>query len=211
MNPAVVDETANIPDAAKKIVWGRLAWGGQWCTSPGYAYVHESVADAFVAEAKKALVERLATIRNPLPTIRDHQRAHGRSAGGAHRPFQVIAAASQIGMRTTRPHAPLSDHLDDKIMEDESSVNSADPDIQVLRRGDDADGENGTSARRFISAATRKPSSGSSASYLRWGGVNLVNVHLFVGDHAVWRHRVRRIGHYYGKYASTRLRTPSRC
>ena len=57
MNPALVDETANIPDAAKKIVWGAMAWGGQWCTSPGYAYVHKSVADAFVAEAKKALVE----------------------------------------------------------------------------------------------------------------------------------------------------------
>src|SRR3984957_16779635 len=57
MNPAVVDETAKIPDAAKKIVWGAMAWGGQWCTSPGYVYVHESVADAFVAEAKKALLE----------------------------------------------------------------------------------------------------------------------------------------------------------
>jgi aldehyde dehydrogenase (NAD+) len=38
-NPALVDETANIADAAKKIVWGAMAWGGQWCTSPGYAYV----------------------------------------------------------------------------------------------------------------------------------------------------------------------------
>ena len=56
-NPALVDKTANIPDAAKKIVWGAMAWGGQWCTSPGYAYVHQSVADAFVAETKKALVE----------------------------------------------------------------------------------------------------------------------------------------------------------
>src|SRR6201981_955 len=55
-NPALVDETANIRDAAKKIVWGKMAWGGQWCTSPGYAYVHESVADAFVAEAKEALI-----------------------------------------------------------------------------------------------------------------------------------------------------------
>src|SRR5258707_4824378 len=57
MNPAVVDATANVPDAAKKIVWGKMAWGGQWCTAPGYAYVHESVAEAFVAEARKALVE----------------------------------------------------------------------------------------------------------------------------------------------------------
>src|ERR1700751_5321442 len=56
-NPAFVDATANIPDAAKKIVWGATAWGGQWCTSPGYAYVHESVADHFVAECKKAVVE----------------------------------------------------------------------------------------------------------------------------------------------------------
>jgi len=56
-NPAIVDETANIPDAAKKIVWGAMAWGGQWCTSPGYAVVHESVAEAFVAECKKAVVE----------------------------------------------------------------------------------------------------------------------------------------------------------
>jgi aldehyde dehydrogenase (NAD+) len=56
-NPAIVDETANIADAAKKIVWGAMAWGGQWCTSPGYAVVHESVAERFVAECKKAVVE----------------------------------------------------------------------------------------------------------------------------------------------------------
>src|SRR5262245_44050799 len=56
-NPAIVDETANLKDAAKKLVWGATAWGGQWCTSPGYAYVHESVADEFVAECKKAVFE----------------------------------------------------------------------------------------------------------------------------------------------------------
>ncbi|SOE87800.1 Zinc-binding dehydrogenase [Burkholderia sp. YR290] len=56
-NPAIVDQTANIADAARKIVWGATAWGGQWCTSPGYAYVHESIAEAFVAEAKSAVVD----------------------------------------------------------------------------------------------------------------------------------------------------------
>jgi aldehyde dehydrogenase (NAD+) len=60
-NPAIVDETANIPDAAKKIVWGAMAWGGQWCTSPGYAVVHESVAEEFVAECRKAVVELYGT------------------------------------------------------------------------------------------------------------------------------------------------------
>jgi aldehyde dehydrogenase (NAD+) len=56
-NPAVVDKTANLRDAAKKITWGATAWGGQWCTSPGYAYVHESIAEQFVAECKRAITE----------------------------------------------------------------------------------------------------------------------------------------------------------
>lgn len=56
-NPAFVDETANLQDAAEKIVWGAVAWGGQWCTSPGYAYVHESIADKFVEACKVALVK----------------------------------------------------------------------------------------------------------------------------------------------------------
>jgi aldehyde dehydrogenase (NAD+) len=56
-NPAIVDETANVRDAAKKLVWGATAWGGQWCTSPGYAYVHQRVADEFVAEGRKAVIE----------------------------------------------------------------------------------------------------------------------------------------------------------
>src|SRR5258708_18311299 len=60
-NPAIVDETANVPDAAKKIVWGAMAWGGQWCTSPGYAVVHESIAEQFVAECKMAVVDLYST------------------------------------------------------------------------------------------------------------------------------------------------------
>jgi len=56
-NPAIVDQTANLPDAAMKLVWGATAWGGQWCTSPGYVYVHETVADEFVTECRKAVIE----------------------------------------------------------------------------------------------------------------------------------------------------------
>jgi aldehyde dehydrogenase (NAD+) len=56
-NPAIVDQTANLPDAAKKLVWGATAWGGQWCTSPGYAYVHEKVANEFIGECRKAVIE----------------------------------------------------------------------------------------------------------------------------------------------------------
>jgi len=75
-NPAIVDGTGNIADAARKIVWGAMAWGGQWCTSPGYAYVHESVADQFVAEAKRALVEMFGTDPKNNP---DYSQAQDRA------------------------------------------------------------------------------------------------------------------------------------
>ncbi|WP_321883913.1 aldehyde dehydrogenase family protein [Burkholderia cepacia] len=55
-NPVLVDATANLEDAAEKIVWGAMAFGGQWCVSPGYVYVHESVADQFIDACKKAVL-----------------------------------------------------------------------------------------------------------------------------------------------------------
>jgi aldehyde dehydrogenase (NAD+) len=36
-NPALVDETANVPDAAKKIVWGAMAWGGPYTSAKNEA------------------------------------------------------------------------------------------------------------------------------------------------------------------------------
>jgi aldehyde dehydrogenase (NAD+) len=70
MNPALVDETANIPDAAKKIVWGKMAWGGQWCTSPGYAYVHESAQTPSSPRPRRRWSGSLVMTRDPTPTTR---------------------------------------------------------------------------------------------------------------------------------------------
>ncbi len=56
-NAVIVDKTANLREAARKISWGATAFAGQWCVSPGYVYVDESVAEEFVAECKFALVE----------------------------------------------------------------------------------------------------------------------------------------------------------
>ena len=42
-NPAIVDASAAIDNAAKKIAWGRVANAGQVCVAPDYVLVHESV------------------------------------------------------------------------------------------------------------------------------------------------------------------------
>jgi aldehyde dehydrogenase (NAD+) len=60
-NPTIVDETANLDIAADRIAWGHNAISGQWCIAPGYVYVHESVAAAFIAKLKAAIVKMYGT------------------------------------------------------------------------------------------------------------------------------------------------------
>lgn len=55
-NPCIVDETANLDVAADRIAWGYNAISGQWCIAPGYVYVHETVADAFLAKLKASII-----------------------------------------------------------------------------------------------------------------------------------------------------------
>lgn len=46
-NPVIVDETASIKDAAKKLAWGKFFNCGQSCVSPNYIFVHEKVIKQF--------------------------------------------------------------------------------------------------------------------------------------------------------------------
>ena len=54
-NPAVVDETANLRDAAEKIVWGKFLNNGQTCVAPDYLLVQESVQSALLNELTAAI------------------------------------------------------------------------------------------------------------------------------------------------------------
>lgn len=52
-SPCIVDETAKIPLAARRLVFGKYLNAGQTCVAPDHVYVHSSIADKFV-EAVKA-------------------------------------------------------------------------------------------------------------------------------------------------------------
>lgn len=49
-SPTIVDKTADISLAAKRIVFGKFLNSGQTCVAPDYVLVQESVHDAFVKE-----------------------------------------------------------------------------------------------------------------------------------------------------------------
>lgn len=48
-SPCIVDKTADIPLAARRIVFGKFLNCGQTCVAPDYIVVHSSVKDKFIA------------------------------------------------------------------------------------------------------------------------------------------------------------------
>lgn len=47
-SPTIVDETAHLKSAAKRIAWAKFSNNGQICIAPDYLYVHENVKDKFL-------------------------------------------------------------------------------------------------------------------------------------------------------------------
>ena len=203
-NPAIVDETANLPDAAKKIVWGAMAWGGQWCTSPGYAVVQESIAEQFVAECKKAVV---ALYGADPKTNSDYSRVISPAAverlASLIDPKKVVyGGKSDAAARYLDPTILYPISWSDRIMEDEIFG----PLLPILTYAD-----LGTLLAKIKSLP--KPLAGYVFSRnqraidrllqsLSFGGgaVNQTNVSLFIQSMPYGGVGTSGIGNYYGKY-----------
>ena len=56
-SPCIVDETASIDLAAKRIVWGKFLNAGQTCIAPDYIYAHVSIKDELIAAMKRYIVQ----------------------------------------------------------------------------------------------------------------------------------------------------------
>ncbi|MBQ5928705.1 MAG: aldehyde dehydrogenase [Oscillibacter sp.] len=54
-SPCIVDETANLPLAARRIVFGKFINCGQTCVAPDYVLCHEAVKDDLAALVKKEI------------------------------------------------------------------------------------------------------------------------------------------------------------
>ncbi len=56
-SPAIIDDSANIKIAAKRIAWGKFVNAGQTCIAPDYALVHSSKYNDFIKEFKNQIGE----------------------------------------------------------------------------------------------------------------------------------------------------------
>ena len=60
-SPCIVDETADISAAARRILFGKMLNGGQTCVAPDYVLIHRQVKTAFIEQCKAVLREFLPT------------------------------------------------------------------------------------------------------------------------------------------------------
>jgi aldehyde dehydrogenase (NAD+) len=56
-NPCVIDETANLKLAAKRIVWGKFMNAGQTCIAPDYILIQKDMKSHFVDYLKKEITK----------------------------------------------------------------------------------------------------------------------------------------------------------
>ncbi len=66
-SPTIVDETANISLAAKRIIFGKLLNAGQTCVAPDYIYCHSSIKDKLIYELERQIILQYSTdpLSNP--------------------------------------------------------------------------------------------------------------------------------------------------
>jgi aldehyde dehydrogenase (NAD+) len=203
-NPALVDETADIKDAAEKIIWGATAWGGQWCTSPGFAIVHESVAEQFVKESISAINNIYGDDPKKSPdysriiSVKELQRLVGLLD-----PAKVVAGGEfDESERYLAPTIVYPVYWEDKMMEDEIFG----PILPILTYSDFGDAikklksiPKPLAGFIFSNDSSRVQQFLNSLSF-GGGAVNQVNVHLYVESMPFGGVGSSGLGHYYGKY-----------
>jgi aldehyde dehydrogenase (NAD+) len=73
-SPVIVDETANLRDAAEKIVWGKFLNAGQTCVAPDYLLVHARVREALLVELQRAIHKYYGPDRDAIKASKSFAR-----------------------------------------------------------------------------------------------------------------------------------------
>jgi aldehyde dehydrogenase (NAD+) len=82
-SPVIVDRTANLDEAARKIAWGKFLNCGQICIAPDYLLVDEAVRAEFVQKLRDVIQPQSGWLVNERHVARIKRLLDGAVAGGA--------------------------------------------------------------------------------------------------------------------------------
>lgn len=120
-SPCIVDESADLKLAARRIVFGKYLNCGQTCVAPDYICCHSSVKDAFLKEVKKQIQIQFGSdpLANPDYGKIINEK-HFRRISGLIDNSKVICGG-HTDADTLRIEPTVMDHVtyDDKVMQEE--------------------------------------------------------------------------------------------
>ncbi len=120
-SPCIVDKTANIPLAARRIVFSKYLNCGQTCIAPDYILIDEAVHDEFVACVKKEIMAMYTA--NPLTFAaygKIINRKHFDRILGQIDPAKVVyGGGSNVETLQIEPTVLDNVTLDDAVMQEE--------------------------------------------------------------------------------------------
>jgi aldehyde dehydrogenase (NAD+) len=97
-SPVIVDRTANLDEAAKKIAWGKFLNSGQVCIAPDYLLVDEAIQAPFVEKLRAAIAPDTGLIVNDRHAARVKHLFDDAVSGGAE-----VVAGGRFEQRAIAP------------------------------------------------------------------------------------------------------------
>ena len=73
-SPLLVDKTADLDSAARRVAWGKHINSGQTCIAPDYMLVHESIREQFVPKLRDAVAKMAGEGSRPIIVNERHGR-----------------------------------------------------------------------------------------------------------------------------------------
>jgi aldehyde dehydrogenase (NAD+) len=128
-SPAIVDETVNVKDAAKKLTWGKFLNCGQTCIAPDYILVHESKREELITALKERTELYYNAEKNGIEQSNDYSRIV--DAKHLHSLTEALDDATSKGAKIEMGGEAKEDHnyfpptilsevsFDTKVMQDE--------------------------------------------------------------------------------------------
>jgi len=125
-SPTIVDKSADINIAARRIAWGKFLNNGQTCIAPDYVFVHEDVKEEFVENFRKHTVK----LYGNDPSVSE---AYCRIINNGHyqRILEAVEESTSQGAEVISTGKPISDEkyvpptivmnvkFDSKLMQEE--------------------------------------------------------------------------------------------
>lgn len=120
-SPTIIDSSANLRVAARRVAWGKWLNAGQTCVAPDYVLVHEQVRDRFLDELRTAMTDfygadpRKAVDYGRIIAPRHFDRLVGLMSGGT----VLIGGESVADERYIAPTVLVDVDLDSPVMHEE--------------------------------------------------------------------------------------------